>query len=230
MAKKLILVLESSTDKTTVALGLDGQLLSQEEVISTRYSEKIIFLIEDLLKANSCTLGDLFGFGVGLGPGSFTGTRAGISTSRALGQALRKPVAGISSMDAVAWAVIKENQAGRDQNIFVALDARRGEVFGCNYKHQNGGLLKGDCRLMALEDFETFARNKIDMIFAGTALNLVKEEIETAAHHLWVPQARYLLEPVNEVIGDSSWENIFGLLPLYWRPSDAKPMSKRERP
>jgi tRNA threonylcarbamoyladenosine biosynthesis protein TsaB len=64
---------------------------------------------------------------VGLGPGSFTGLRVGISTARALGASAGLPVLGAGSLDAIA-AGLRE-RAGEEGMVLAAIDARRGEVF-----------------------------------------------------------------------------------------------------
>lgn len=231
MAEKFILVLESSTDKTTVALGADGKLLSQEEVVSVRYSEKIIYLIDEVLSKNQLSIGDLYGLGIGLGPGSFTGTRAGISTVRALGQVLRKPVAGVSSMDAIAYGLTGNMNIEEGREIFVAIDARRSEVYGCTYLYDHGKLEQKDHKLMSIEEFKRIVMSSNETIFCGSALGLIElDDREFPSEELWYPQAKHLLKPVADVIGNNTWREIFNLIPIYWRPSDATPMAERKRP
>jgi tRNA threonylcarbamoyladenosine biosynthesis protein TsaB len=63
-----------------------------------------------------------------LGPGSFTGLRVGIATARALAQGLDKPLAGVSSLDALARG-ISEHPDARGRLRLAVIDARRSEVF-----------------------------------------------------------------------------------------------------
>jgi tRNA threonylcarbamoyladenosine biosynthesis protein TsaB len=65
---------------------------------------------------------------VGVGPGSFTGLRIGVSTARALAQARRLPLAGVSTTAALA-AGIASTPAAAGRNRLAIVDARRGEVF-----------------------------------------------------------------------------------------------------
>lgn len=65
---------------------------------------------------------------VGVGPGSFTGLRIGVSTARALAQARELPLVGVSSLGALAAALGELPEAvGRSR--LAVIDARRGEVF-----------------------------------------------------------------------------------------------------
>lgn len=241
MAQKHILVLESSTERTTVALGADGRLVGQEEVVSNRYSERIIFLIDSLLKKNGLVIKDIYGFGIGLGPGSFTGTRAGISTVRALGQCLRKPVAGISSTDAIAWGLVENGLVRDGQDVFVAIDARRGEIYGCSYTYTSDNIRQNNCLLMSIEDFERYVNESTGLLFAGSAIGLINKgarefgagldlsDERFVQEDFWAPQAKYLIKPISRTIDKFTWENIYNIVPVYWRPSDAKSMAERAR-
>ena len=76
--------------------------------------------VDEMLRAAGLDAADLTGIVVGTGPGSFTGMRIGLSVARGLGLALDLPVAGVSTLDALA--------AGAE-NAYPVVDARRGEVF-----------------------------------------------------------------------------------------------------
>ena len=65
---------------------------------------------------------------VGVGPGSFTGLRIGVSTARALAQARGLPIAGVSTLAALASALGDAPEAAGRSRLAV-IDARRGEVF-----------------------------------------------------------------------------------------------------
>ena len=61
---------------------------------------------------------------VDLGPGLFTGLRVGIATAKAIAQALRVPMIGVSSLDLLAFPARFSHRL-----IAAVIDARRGEVF-----------------------------------------------------------------------------------------------------
>jgi tRNA threonylcarbamoyladenosine biosynthesis protein TsaB len=73
---------------------------------------------------------------VGIGPGSFTGLRVGISTARALGQGLGKPLVGVCTLDGLARGIAERPGAGGRPRLAV-LDARRGQAFAV--LHDTGG-------------------------------------------------------------------------------------------
>ena len=112
----LILAFDTATDVATSALVSDG------EVIGERVSRAVTLLedIDALLRQGSAHTADVDALAVGIGPGSFTGVRVGLATARGLALALDVPVAGVSTLDALA--------AGAPGAVPV-VDARRKEVF-----------------------------------------------------------------------------------------------------
>jgi tRNA threonylcarbamoyladenosine biosynthesis protein TsaB len=67
----------------------------------------------------------------GVGPGSFTGLRIGISTAKALASALGLPAVGVGTLDALARGIAERSSPGSE--ILALVDARRGEVFAALY-------------------------------------------------------------------------------------------------
>jgi tRNA threonylcarbamoyl adenosine modification protein YeaZ len=67
---------------------------------------------------------------VTVGPGSFTGIRVGLSAARAIGVARRIPVAGVSTLAALAAPLILD---GDDGVVVAAIDALHGSVYVTGY-------------------------------------------------------------------------------------------------
>ncbi|MDX6674211.1 MAG: tRNA threonylcarbamoyladenosine biosynthesis protein TsaB, partial [Solirubrobacteraceae bacterium] len=88
--------------------------------------------VDEALAAVGLELGELDRLGVGVGPGSFTGLRIGIATARALAQAADLPLAGVSTLDALAAAAADELGPGRA--VLAVIDAGRGEGFAAGFR------------------------------------------------------------------------------------------------
>lgn len=112
----LIVAFDTATDVATSALVWDGEVLG--ELASRPVS--VLEDIDALLRRGGVRDSQLEGIAVGIGPGSFTGLRMGMATARALAFSLDLPLAGVSTLHALA--------AGAPGATPV-VDARRREVF-----------------------------------------------------------------------------------------------------
>ena len=93
---------------------------------------------------------DLAAFAVASGPGSFTGLRVGLAAIKALAEALQKPIAAISLLEAVAWtSTVPSAARGR---ILAVLDAGRGDVYVGDYELQPQMRMHSE-RLLSREEF-----------------------------------------------------------------------------
>ena len=112
----LILAFDTATDVATSSLVDDG------EVLGERISRAVTLLedVDALLRQAGARTGDLDALAVGIGPGSFTGVRIGLATARGLSLGLDLPVAGVSTLAALAAAAPGSTPV---------IDARRHEVF-----------------------------------------------------------------------------------------------------
>jgi tRNA threonylcarbamoyladenosine biosynthesis protein TsaB len=112
----LIVALDTATSFATSALVDDGETVAARTSIPGRVLEDV----DALLRQGGVQATALEGIVVGTGPGSFTSLRMGLSAVRGLALALQIPVAGVSTLDALA--------AGAPGALPV-IDARRHEVF-----------------------------------------------------------------------------------------------------
>ena len=94
--------------------------------------------LTDLLAALGRKVPDVEGFAVGLGPGSFTGLRIGLATWKGLAYANRRPIAGVSSLAAMALEAAAALPPGSDALLVPLLDARKGEVYAGFYRAAGG--------------------------------------------------------------------------------------------
>jgi tRNA threonylcarbamoyladenosine biosynthesis protein TsaB len=112
----LILAFDTATPEASVALVRDGEVLAERVSAAVR----VLADAHELMLQAGLEPQDLEALAVGVGPGSFTGVRIGLAAARGLGLALALPVAGVSTLDALA--------AGAPGAVPV-IDARRREVF-----------------------------------------------------------------------------------------------------
>jgi tRNA threonylcarbamoyladenosine biosynthesis protein TsaB len=112
----LILAFDTATDVATSALVEDGEVRAERTSVPRTLLEDVDALLRDA----GAGPGDIDALVVGTGPGSFTSTRIGLAVARGLALALDVPVAGVSTLEALAAA---------RADAYPVVDARRGEVF-----------------------------------------------------------------------------------------------------
>jgi tRNA threonylcarbamoyladenosine biosynthesis protein TsaB len=119
------------------------------------FSAQLVPQIAALLEKHGYRKTDLAAFAVASGPGSFTGLRVGLAAIKALAEALQKPIAAISLLEAVAWtSTVRSAARGR---ILAALDAGRGDVYVGDYELQPRMHMHSE-RLVSREEFLAEAR------------------------------------------------------------------------
>jgi tRNA threonylcarbamoyladenosine biosynthesis protein TsaB len=97
--------------------------------------------LHELLTAEGLGLAAVEGWAVGLGPGSFTGLRIGLATWKGLAYANRRPIAGASSLAAMALAAAAEPSTPAGALLVPLLDAKKGEVYAGFYRAEGGGVV-----------------------------------------------------------------------------------------
>jgi tRNA threonylcarbamoyl adenosine modification protein YeaZ len=102
----LLLAFDTATPAVTVALHDGARVLAEESAVDgRRHGELLAASIRSVLAAAGAAAADLTGIAVGVGPGPYTGLRAGLVTARVLGSALGVPVHGACTLDIIARAV-----------------------------------------------------------------------------------------------------------------------------
>lgn len=112
----LILAFDTATDRATSALVADGEVLGER----VSRASTLLEAVDALLRQAGAHATELDALVVGLGPGSFTSTRIGLAAARGLALGLDLPVAGVSTLAALA--------AGAPGAVAV-IDAKRSEIF-----------------------------------------------------------------------------------------------------
>ncbi len=134
----LILAIDTSGRKGSVALCHgDAASFDVVELIPLEggtYSARLLPTISSLLAINRFDSKDVDGFVVVSGPGSFTGLRVGLATVKGLCEILRKPLATVSMLEAVAVTY-----GSARETVTAVLDAGRSEVYVGEYELASGG-------------------------------------------------------------------------------------------
>jgi tRNA threonylcarbamoyl adenosine modification protein YeaZ len=127
----LVLALDTATPAVTVGVvSLDDAVTTLAELVTVdarAHGELLTPHIQDALADAGIAASALDAIVCGAGPGPFTGLRVGMVTAAALADALEIPVFPVVSLDAIA------HDAGADEPLLVATDARRREIYWATY-------------------------------------------------------------------------------------------------
>jgi tRNA threonylcarbamoyladenosine biosynthesis protein TsaB len=188
------------------------------------HSKHLMSMIKEAFEISGLNPHDMDGFSVTKGPGSFTGLRIGISSVKGLAEATGKPVAGISTLDALA-AQLPETP----YLICVMIDARKGEVYSCRYKFITG-----------MVDKKTQEKNFLPekaiegicepCLFIGDGTKLYRKVIEEKLDGLvqFMPDEFNIIKASTVAfLGikkflDNDIEDVASIVPYYIRRSDIK--------
>jgi len=173
-----------------------------------RHAERLFSGIGTLLHRVKWPLQSITGVAVSIGPGSFTGIRIGLAVARALGQSLRVPVVGVSSLEIMA-------AGAKTKATWLApqVDAMRDQVFFGLFERNGRPSLH---RVIA----ETMAPT------AGLSKKLKRR---VGRNLLWIsplqgcyPDARVLLEIARPRLAKAGTSSYRSVLPLYIRRAAAE--------
>jgi len=121
-----ILALEFSSDRRSVALARSGKVLAEAIEQTTGRGTNAFALIEKVLADAKVSRAEIQAIAVGLGPGSYTGIRAGIAIAQGWHLAGGVKLLGVSSAAALAAQAQAEKVWGR---VNMVIDAQRGEFY-----------------------------------------------------------------------------------------------------
>lgn len=101
----LVVAIETSGDLCSVAVLRAGELIVEQIFRHQMHlSEGLLDTMQVVLRSADATLAEVTAFAVGIGPGSFTGTRIGVMTAKTLAAVREIPLYGVISLEALAWA------------------------------------------------------------------------------------------------------------------------------
>jgi len=230
-----ILSVDTATSCSSVALTSgtvqDGSLLASLSMNSKiTHSRRLISGIDWLLQENGIQLADVDAFGVGLGPGSFTGLRIGMATVKGLAMAMDKPLLGVSTLDGLAF-----NCSG-DAPLCALLDARKQEVYRRWYMPDTNGIYRENGPVEALsptafvDEIVEECQLVGDGIFAlgQNALSTVEDCVTIAPRPLHYINAAAIGFLCCEQLQQGAALDLDTAAPLYVRASDAELSLKKK--
>lgn len=222
-----LLALDSSTDTMALALVAPGQTRVFEAGGGAQASARMLPEAKALLAAAGLGMEALDAIAFGQGPGAFTGLRTACAVAQGLAFGLAKPVLAIDSLMLVAEDARVQ---GAGDDIWVAMDARIGEIYAAHYRWAGGAWQTVEAP--ALYKPEALAAHwGRPAAVAGTALTEYAAALG-ALPHAW-PVARSRAEALG-ALALAAWQrgemrDAAEALPVYVRDKVALTTAEREQ-
>jgi len=231
------LSLDTSTAYSVVSLSNEnGLMCGARRLFEKGRSDRLLSLVAHCLEKAKTQIDEVDYFAVGVGPGSFTGLRIGISTVKGLSYALRRPCLAFSSLDAIAF----NGAFASETRLCVMVDARRANVY-CRFYASNG--LAGDtgaswrrfspAMLLNLKTFQKRvmleAQKEKGMAFCGDAVRLYRGDLleknrrfRFMPEESWYPTPESLAHLAKEGVHNHGTVDPFGLSAAYLYEQDCQ--------
>lgn len=221
------LAIDTSTDNASLAL-VQGETVIFELTWKSEQNHTVEFLprLQYLMTAHNLDVKVIDGVSVALGPGSFSGTRVGISIAKGLAYSLSIPLVGISTLATEAYAF-----ASTGLPVCAIQSAGRGEIAAAIYQLEND-----EWRQVVPEHITTLEillnETTSKTIFCGeiseTAVQQIKanpgEKAVIPAFSARLRRAVYLAELGQKRLSKGESDNPATLQPIYLRrPAISKP-------
>jgi tRNA threonylcarbamoyladenosine biosynthesis protein TsaB len=175
MTNVRMLALDTSTRSLTIAVLKDGQLEGEVHSIAERnHSLYLIPSIQTMLREKGLKPSDIDVIAVGIGPGSYTGVRIGVTVAKTIAWMLGVPVIGVSSLQALARGgmrqVVEEREGSQVRWFVPLMDARRKQAYAAVYK-------KGEAAADGADDDFALALSTL----AGDGIRLMEQWLHVVA-------------------------------------------------
>lgn len=222
-----ILGIDTSTMAANVAVLEDDKLIC-EYTINTKktHSQKLMPMIENMLKLSDLDIKEIDAIAICVGPGSFTGLRIGMATAKAMAHVNNIPLIGVNSLE-----ILGANMDLCNRNICSILDAQRNQVYMNKY------ILKDD-KITELEEIsikpidellEEISSSNEDWVLVGEAVYKYKEKIEEISN-ITIPLPANNITKAStlcfvardKMLANDQVYNCYNINPMYIRKSQAE--------
>lgn len=230
----LILCIETCTDICSVGIARDGELVSLRESDEGRdHAKKVAVFVDELLSETGILPDELDAVAVGMGPGSYTGLRIGVSFAKGLCYGLQIPLLAIGSLDALTEVAIEDNEAGildveswDDAILCPMVDARRMEVY--TQLFDSRGVPQSDVKAEVVTE-ESFAdvRRERQLVIFGNGAAKCCELLSDATYVNITPSARGLARLAQQRLDEGRVEDIAYFEPFYLKDFVVIPSKKK---
>ncbi|MFI3282026.1 MAG: tRNA (adenosine(37)-N6)-threonylcarbamoyltransferase complex dimerization subunit type 1 TsaB [Rikenellaceae bacterium] len=219
----LILIIESGTDICSVGIAKDGEMISLRESDRGRdHASKVATFAEELFEQSGITAADLDAVAVGMGPGSYTGLRIGVSFAKGLCYGLNIPLIGVGSLESMC-AVARENyevglfevENWQSARLCPMVDARRMEIYTQIFDAEARALTQVSAEIISAENCFAEYNDVTPFLIFGNGAEKCLEYMPWATFVEVIPSARGIAKLAHAKLTAGEVEDVAYVEPFY---------------
>lgn len=234
-----ILAIDTTTKTASVCIKIKNKLVMDEIQNEITHSEKLLPLIDKILKKTDSNLSDISMLACINGPGSFTGIRIGLASIKAISQVNNLDIFSINSLELIAYTTYINNKLENNTYITSIISTNNDRVFYCiyNLKKINGKIhisnisgIKNEYIEDATNDIKSFIEeNKLydNLFICGNCVNNFKDELSklNCIRYDFYPTTKDCINVIPLIFENKNYIfNAYTLKATYARPSQAERM------
>lgn len=214
-----ILALDTATEACSVALSFQGQTTFIDELSPRTHTQRILPMVESLLKQADITLKQVDYLAFGRGPGSFTGVRVGVGIAQGLALGAQLPVVAVSNLLAMAEQAYQQLGA---RDVIALIDARMNEVYFAQFSRSETAwqivVEEQVCSPeKAISQFQTACRPMIVGTGWAAYPQFEQSGLNVLSTDITLPSARFMLSLAAEAVYHGNIQTAFEIEPVYLR-------------
>ncbi|MEG2310657.1 MAG: tRNA (adenosine(37)-N6)-threonylcarbamoyltransferase complex dimerization subunit type 1 TsaB [Clostridia bacterium] len=232
-----ILAIDTTTKSACVAIQKNKKITEESVTNEITHSEKLLPLINKMLKETKLTLDDISKLVCINGPGSFTGIRIGLATLKAFAQVKNLNIFTMTSLEALAISTYMKNNTHDTQYILSLIDSRNDRVYYALYKiYEIDKKIVSDIILNISNDEILDALNKVKVYLENNTFNITgdcivkyNDNITSIFNNAKItnnyPTASILIQAIDKLYNTDRYIfDAYTLDAIYARPSQAERM------
>ncbi|QQS97008.1 tRNA (adenosine(37)-N6)-threonylcarbamoyltransferase complex dimerization subunit type 1 TsaB [Sphingobacterium spiritivorum] len=233
MNKNYILQIETATPACSVAVSLDGHVITTVGAEENNiHATHLTVFIEKALQNAGITVEDLSAVAVSMGPGSYTGLRIGVSAAKGLCYALDIPLIAIDTLSAMfsgfSQRIIKENEKVL---LCPMIDARRMEVYSALYDQHGHQVVPVGANIIDQDFFQAYEEEGYQLHLFGSGAPKFKTLFEANplidVYDDFSNSAAHMSAQAFEKMNSQSFEDVAYFEPYYLKDFIATTPKKR---
>lgn len=213
-----LLLIETSTALCSTALAEGGRIVCHRESDTPRaHASMTAVFVQEMLQERGLRVQDCDAVCVGMGPGSYTGLRVGVSTAKGLCFGAQVPLVAVGTLDTLAAQARDEGLVPEGcVRIVPLVDARRMEVYTAVYSPAGERLTEVEAQII---DAESFAAERAlgPVLFVGDGAAKCADVLGGPDAHFaqCFPKAAGMLRPALDRFHEKRFEDVAYFEPFY---------------